>query len=104
MKYLLLLLVFVASANAADLRVEVFYLLNRQSNGDSAAEVCFSLSPAPNRPTHVQVTVDPNSATKRFYNTVIDSRGSACLVVSTFRGQVLVEVPESKLSVVQSLQ
>lgn len=61
---------------------------------DLAAEVCFALTPAPAQLTPITVTVDSGTQSESYYNTFVDKRGSACLVVSTFRGSVEVGMGE----------
>lgn len=99
MNKLLILLVFIltSSVYGAELKIINWYELNRSNNSDSAAEVCFSLNPAPNGPVFAQITVDANRRSEAFYNSWIGPRGSVCHVVSTARGLVEVEIPSLKL-------
>ena len=94
MKYLIGLMLLSSQVFASEIIINSFYLLDRQSQGrDSTAEVCFSVRPAPTALTHVKVTVDKGTNAQGFYNTWIDERGSSCLVVSTLRGTVEVNIP-----------
>ena len=94
MKYFLMTIITISFSYASELKVNTFYKLNTETFRDSAAEVCFSLKPVPKDPIHVQVTVDPNTRSAAYYNTWVDNRGSACLVVSTRLGRVKVEIPQ----------
>lgn len=95
---ILLLFIFSTSIFASELKILSWYELNRSNSSDSAAEVCFSLSPAPSSPVFAQVTVDPNRRSEAFYNTWIGPRGSVCQVVSTARGLVEVRIPSLKVT------
>jgi hypothetical protein len=98
MKIILALMLLSTSAFAADLRINTFYRLDRQSHQDTAAEVCFSLKPAPSAPVYAQVTVDPGTRQQGYYSGWLDSRGSTCVVVSTLRGRVEVNIPSMNLN------
>ena len=60
MKSILLTITVLFSINvsAADIKILSWSRLNSDSNNDSAAEVCFSLKPAPTKPIFAEVTVD----------------------------------------------
>jgi len=88
---------FSFSAFSFELKINRWYKLN-DANGDTAAEVCFSLNPAPEKPTFAEITVDPRTRLAANYTTWIGPKGSVCHIVSTFRGRVEVEIPEFNLS------
>ena len=85
------------SAFAADLNILSWYRLNSQSVSDSAAEVCFSLTPKPTAPIFAEITVDSGTRAQALYSTWIGTKGSVCHVVSTSRGRVEVSIPSLKL-------
>lgn len=97
MKLLFILLLLSSSAIASDLDIISWYKLNSETSSDSAAEVCFTLKPAPTKPIFAYVIVDKNRRSEAVYSTWIGPKGSTCHVVSTSRGLVEVEVPELKL-------
>jgi hypothetical protein len=95
MKSILLTLtvLFSTSVLAADIKILSWYRLNSDSNNDSAAEVCFSLKPAPEKPVFAEITIDKGSRVEGLYSAWIGPKGSTCHIVSTARGRVQVEVP-----------
>lgn len=97
MKLLLVFLMTTTSAFASELNILSWYRLNNQTTSDSAAEVCFSLTPAPSQPTFAEITVDKNRRSEALYSAWIGPKGSTCHVVSTSRGLVEVEIPGLKL-------
>lgn len=100
MKLLLVFLMTITAtttAFASELKILSWYRLNNQTTSDSAAEVCFSLSPAPSQPTFAEITVDKNRRSEALYSAWIGPKGSTCHVVSTSRGLVEVEIPGLKL-------
>jgi hypothetical protein len=85
------------SAFASELTILNWYKLDSRSIHDSAAEVCFSLSPKPTEPVFVEITVDAGTRVQGQYSTWIGPKGVTCHVVSTVRGRVEVNVPSLKL-------
>jgi hypothetical protein len=85
------------SAFTAELNILSWYRLNSQNTNDSAAEVCFSLTPKPKTPIFAEVTVDPGTRAQALYSTWIGPKGSTCHVVSTSRGRVEVNIPSLSL-------
>lgn len=100
MKKMLLILAILTtqSAFAAKLTINDWYRLNRSGNEDLAAEVCFSLEPAPTKPVFVHIIVDKSTGRQGNYSTWLGPLGSTCHVVSTMFGTVSVEIPELKVS------
>lgn len=99
MKKLVLAAMVLSSINvfASDLNILSWYRLNSQNSSDSAAEVCFSLTPAPKTPVFAEVVVDPGTRAEALYSAWIGPKGSTCHVVSTARGRVEVSVPSLKI-------
>ena len=99
MKKVLLATFMLSSFNAfsADLDILSWYRLNSQNTNDSAAEVCFSLTPKPKAPIFAEITVDSGTRAQALYSTWIGPKGSNCHVVSTSRGRVEVTIPSLKL-------
>ncbi|MCO4753779.1 MAG: hypothetical protein KC478_04825 [Bacteriovoracaceae bacterium] len=95
-------LLMCSLAGAAELKIDAFYYLDGDSRTDKAAEICFSLTPAPQNPVFAQVTIDKGSNTEGWYNAFIGPRGKTCVVVSTWRGLGEVTIPQAKLSVSKS--
>lgn len=83
---------------APELKILAWYKLNNAQSRDISAEVCFSVKPAPQTPTLVEITVDKGTNAQGNYTTWITSKGSACHVVATARGRVEVSLPEAKVS------
>ena len=102
-KLFILALLVSTTAIATELRINSWYRLDRDSSRDTAAEVCFSVTPAPATPTLAQITVDKGTSSQAFYNAWIGPRGAVCHVVSTLRGRVYIEVPGLELETKQSL-
>ena len=89
---------FCSIAGAADLKITAFYKLDQDNLRDRAADVCFSLSPAPEAPLFATVTVDKGYNTQGTYSAWIGTSGKTCLIVATFANRVEVEVPSLSLS------
>ncbi len=95
MKSLIFTIAVLFSLNvlAAEIKILSWYRLNTDTDNDSAAEVCFSLKPAPVKPTFAEITVDKGSRVEGLYSAWIGPKGSVCHIVSTARGRVQVEIP-----------
>jgi hypothetical protein len=91
------LLTMTTLSFASNLTITNWYRLNTSTLDDSSAEVCFSVKPAPLKPTFVQIVIDSNSRFQGHYSTWISTTGNACQVVSTVRGRVEVNIPSLKL-------
>ena len=103
-KTCLLILLFVTNVTfAQQLEITSWFRPNNSSNQDLAAEVCFSLTPAPQKLTHAVVKVDKTNRGAVIYNTFIGSEGKTCLVVTSVRGTVEVVIPQTKMVVNKSL-
>lgn len=87
----------ITSAFATELKILSWYKLDRGNIRDTAAEVCFSLKPAPTEPVFANIVVDKGTSSQGNYTTWISPKGSVCHVVSTARGQVWVEVPSLEI-------
>lgn len=88
MKILILLALITNTAFAGELKIKRFALLDPFSEGNTAAEICMSLTPAPKSPVLILLTVDKGTRQEAYYNTWIDERGSTCHIVSTLRGRI----------------
>lgn len=94
-KTILLILAFTMSAQAQDLKITSWTFLDRNNYaGDRAAEVCFSLNPAPESLTTIKVVSDYKSSRKGIYFSNIDSDGHACQVVASYTGHIMVLAPQ----------
>jgi hypothetical protein len=109
MKTILLITLFISSiaiAAEGELKITSFYRMDRNVQSMSTAhDVCFKVTPAPaaGKHYHATVTVDKGYRTEGVYETLVGPRGSACVVVSSFRGRVEVLVPELEKSAKKSL-
>ena len=95
-----------AFANQGELKITSFYRMDTNIQSRSTAhDVCFSVKPAPaaGKHYHATVTVDKGYKSEGVYETLVGPRGSACVVVSSFRGRVEVSVPDLKTSIEKSL-
>jgi hypothetical protein len=99
MKKIILVTILLSSFSAytSELTILNWYRLDSRSTSNSAAEVCFSLTPKPTAPTFVEITVDAGTRVQGQYSTWIGPKGVACHVVSTVRGRVEVNVPSLQL-------
>ena len=97
MKKIIFLIFLSMGAQAAELNITGWFRLNRDSNTDLAAEVCFSLTPKPTRPVYAEVFVDKGTNSAGLYSTWIGPKGVNCHVVSTVRGTVEVSIPALNL-------
>ena len=99
MKKILLTSMLLSSFGAftAELNILSWYRLNSQNTDDSAAEVCFSLSPKPTAPIFAEIVVDPGTRSEALYSSWIGPKGSTCHVLSTSRGRVEVNIPSLEL-------
>jgi len=107
-KLLLTALVMTSfSIMAADkeLKITNFYRMDNQNFRDPAHDVCFKVTPAPADGKHYHATViaDKGYRSQGVYQTLVGSEGSACVVISSFRGLVEVKVPKLKLDTKKSL-
>lgn len=102
-KLILATLLMTAAAQAADIKILSFYRLNRTDVRDLTAEVCYEVSPAPEKHAHVEITVDKGTNSEGFYEGLVGKRGKSCTVISTFRGRVEVAIEDEKKSVTKSL-
>ncbi len=95
MKKIITFCVFLLGINcfAAEIKILNWYKLNSNTTRDTAAEVCFSLTPKPTDPVFIEITVDKGTNSAGNYGAWIGPKGSVCHVVSTIRGKVSVEVP-----------
>lgn len=80
------------AASATEIKITAFYKLDAQNRQDRAADVCFSVSPAPSAPQFVQITADKGYNTEGIYSAFIGPKGKACAVIATFAGTVEVEI------------
>jgi len=99
MKSLILITAILLSSNvfSNEIKILSWSRLNSNTNTDSAAEVCFSLSPKPTAPVFTEITVDQGTRVEGLYSTWIGTKGSTCHVVSTLRGRVQIEIPALKI-------
>lgn len=86
-------ILFSVNAFSANIKILSWYRLNTETNNDSAAEVCFSLKPAPASPIFAEITIDKGTRVEGLYSTWLGPKGSTCHIVSTSRGRVQVEIP-----------
>ena len=102
MKKLLLIALVTTSfnlmASESGLKITSFYKMDSQNNRNPAHDVCFKVTPAPaeGKHYHATVTADKGYTSQGVYQTLVGSEGSACLVISSFRGFVEVKVPKLK--------
>ena len=99
MKKIILISMILSSVSAYSSTLDIlgWYRLNSQNSNDSAAEVCFSLKPAPTAPVFAEIKVDAGTRVEGLYSAWIGPKGSTCHVVSTARGRVEVSIPSLKL-------
>tara|TARA_B100001971_G_C18268046_1_gene596698 strand:- start:136617 stop:136937 length:321 start_codon:yes stop_codon:yes gene_type:complete len=104
-KLTLLLLVVSLNVFAGELKITNFYRMDRQNLSDPAHDVCFKVTPAPAAGKHFHATIiaDKGYRTQGVYQALVGEEGSACMVISSFRGFVEVKVPELELSSNKSL-
>lgn len=96
LKTILLIVSFSVFAQAQDLRITSWTFLDRNNfAGDRAAEICFSLTPAPESLTSIKIVSDYRTNRKGIYFSNIDSDGHACQVVASYTGHVMVMVPNT---------
>lgn len=99
---LLLVGLVIGSFNifAAESKLEItnFYRMDSQNIRNPAHDVCFKVNPAPavGKHYHATVVADKGYRSQGVYQTLVGSEGSACLVISSFRGLVEVKVPALK--------
>lgn len=104
-KLVLLLLVVSLNVFASELKITNFYRMDRQNLSDPAHDVCFKVTPAPAAGKHYHATIiaDKGYRTQGVYQALVGEEGSACAVISSFRGFVEVKVPELELNTNKSL-
>lgn len=95
--FILSSILLIQNAFASKITINDWYRLNRTNNSDLAAEVCFTLEPAPSNPVFVNITVDRGTNREGNYTTWLGTNGSTCHVVSTMAGTVAVEIPQLKI-------
>lgn len=90
-------LLLTSLASASELKITSFYYLDNESRNDRAAEICFSVKPAPTSPIFANITIDKGTNSEGHYNTFVGPRGRACVVVATWRGTGEVSIPEEEV-------
>lgn len=99
MKKLTLLLCLMSGFTyAGELKITRFVMLDPYTTRNTTAEVCVSITPAPEAPVLVQLTVDPGTRSKAYYTTWVDERGSNCHLVSSFRGRIEAKASDQKVA------
>jgi hypothetical protein len=89
---------------ASQLSINTFYRLNSQDTRDRAAEICFSLKPAPTSPQYAQIIIDKGSRYEGYYSAWVGPKGSVCHVVSTLGGRAEVSIPSLNIQTKSALK